>query len=40
MSWLLAGNQRAAIGAVGAFFVVGLLLLRRVEAGGPTARPS
>jgi UMF1 family MFS transporter len=41
VSFLLAGNQRAAILAVGAFFVAGLLLLSRVRAGGPTggARP-
>jgi UMF1 family MFS transporter len=38
VSWMLAGNQRAAIGAVGAFFLVGLVLLRRTAAGGPTAR--
>lgn len=37
VSWLLEGNQRAAILAVGLFFVVGLGLLRRVRAGGPTA---
>ena len=37
VSWLLAGNQRAAIVAVGLFFVVGLALLWRVRAGGPTA---
>jgi UMF1 family MFS transporter len=37
VSWLLAGNQRAAIVAVGLFFVVGLVLLARVRAGGPTA---
>jgi UMF1 family MFS transporter len=37
VSWLLAGNQRAAIVAVGLFFVVGLVLLARVGAGGPTA---
>ncbi|HEX6210566.1 MAG TPA: MFS transporter [Methylomirabilota bacterium] len=37
VSWLLAGNQRAAIVAVGLFFVVGLALLGRVRAGGPTA---
>jgi MFS transporter, UMF1 family len=36
VSWLLAGNQRAAIVAVGLFFVVGLALLSRVRAGGPT----
>jgi UMF1 family MFS transporter len=38
VSWLLSGNQRAAIGAVGLFFVVGVALLSRVRAGGPTAR--
>jgi UMF1 family MFS transporter len=32
----LGGNQRAAILAVGAFFLAGLILLRRVTAGGPT----
>jgi len=32
----LGGNQRVAIITVGVFFVVGLLLLRRVPAGGPT----
>jgi UMF1 family MFS transporter len=37
ISWALGGNQRAAIVAVGLFFVVGLLLLSRVRAGGPTA---
>ena len=37
LSVLLAGNQRAAIVAVGIFFVVGWLLLARVRAGGPTA---
>src|SRR5918996_194983 len=37
VSWLLAGNQRAAILAVGLFFVVGLILLSRARAGGPTA---
>lgn len=36
VSWLLAGNQRAAIMAVGLFFLVGLALLSRVRAGGPT----
>jgi UMF1 family MFS transporter len=36
VSWLLAGNQRAAIVAVGAFFVLGFALLMRVQAGGPT----
>jgi UMF1 family MFS transporter len=34
------GNQRAAIVAVGLFFVVGLALLSRVSAGGPTASPA
>lgn len=37
VSRALHGNQRAAILAVGAFFVVGLALMSRVEAGGPTA---
>jgi len=32
VSWLMAGNQRAAILAVGLFFVGGLALLRRVPA--------
>ena len=36
VSWLLAGNQRAAIVAVGSFFVIGFVLLMRVQAGGPT----
>jgi hypothetical protein len=40
VSWALAGNQRAAIVAVGLFFVVGLLLLARVRAGGPTGGPA
>jgi UMF1 family MFS transporter len=37
VSRALGGNQRAAIVAVGLFFVVGLVLLARVRAGGPTA---
>jgi len=37
VSWLMAGNQRAAIVAVGSFFVIGFALLLRVQAGGPTA---
>jgi UMF1 family MFS transporter len=37
VSWLLAGNPRVAIVSVGLFFVVGLVLLGRVSAGGPTA---
>jgi UMF1 family MFS transporter len=36
VSWLLAGNQRAAIVAIGLFFIVGLVLLTRVRAGGPS----
>ena len=32
VSWLLSGNQRAAIAAVGSFFLAGLVLLRRVPA--------
>ncbi|HSF06390.1 MAG TPA: MFS transporter [Methylomirabilota bacterium] len=36
VSWALEGNQRAAIVAVGLFFVVGFVLLTRVPAGGPT----
>jgi UMF1 family MFS transporter len=31
VSRAMAGDQRAAIAAVGLFFVVGLVLLRRVE---------
>jgi UMF1 family MFS transporter len=37
VSWMLWGNQRAAIVAVGLFFLVGFVLLQRVSAGGPTA---
>jgi UMF1 family MFS transporter len=37
VSWLMGGNQRAAIVAVGSFFAIGFLLLMRVQAGGPTA---
>ncbi len=42
VSAALRGDQRAAIVAVGLFFVVGSILLRRVRAGGPTvaARPA
>jgi MFS transporter, UMF1 family len=32
VSWMMAGDQRSAIAAVGAFFVIGLVLLRRVPA--------
>jgi UMF1 family MFS transporter len=35
-SWVTGGNQRIAIVAVGLFFLVGLLLVRGVKAGGPT----
>jgi len=38
VSYALAGNQRAAILAVGLFFVIGLMLLLRVRAGGPTGQ--
>jgi UMF1 family MFS transporter len=38
VSYMLAGNQRAAILVVGLFFVAGLMLLLRVQAGGPTSR--
>ena len=31
VSWMMAGNQRAAIVSIGLFFVVGLVLLRRME---------
>jgi UMF1 family MFS transporter len=37
VSRLTGGNQRAAILAVGLMFVIGLALLSRVRAGGPTA---
>jgi UMF1 family MFS transporter len=37
VSAALGGDQRAAILAVGSFFVLGLVLVRRVRAGGPTA---
>ncbi|HEU4371000.1 MAG TPA: MFS transporter [Methylomirabilota bacterium] len=36
VSLALGGNQRAAIVAVGLFFVAGMVLLSRVRAGGPT----
>lgn len=38
VSHATGGNQRAAILAIGAFFVAGLILLLRVQAGGPTMR--
>jgi len=39
VSRAMRGNQRAAIVAVGLFFIVGLVLLARVRAGGPTTVP-
>lgn len=38
MSRLTGGNQRMAIVAVGLFFLVGLILLHGVKAGGPAIR--
>jgi UMF1 family MFS transporter len=38
VSHATGGNQRAAVLAVGSFFVFGLILLLRVRAGGPTIR--
>ncbi|MBZ0168780.1 Major facilitator superfamily MFS_1 [Candidatus Methylomirabilis lanthanidiphila] len=38
VSYTTAGNQRAAILSVGLFFVMGLILLLRVQAGGPTGQ--
>lgn len=38
VSYTLAGDQRAAILAVGLFFLLGLILLLRVRAGGPTGQ--
>ncbi len=38
VSYTLGGNQRAAILAVGLFFLIGLILLLRVRAGGPTSQ--
>jgi UMF1 family MFS transporter len=35
VSWMMSGDQRTAIVAVGLFFLVGGALLRRVSAGGP-----
>ena len=39
-SWVTGGNQRIAIVAVGLFFLVGLLLILGVKAGGPTTVPA
>jgi UMF1 family MFS transporter len=36
VSSALGGNQRVALATVGVFFIVGLALLSRVSAGGPT----
>ena len=36
VSWMLGGDQRAAILTVSGFFLAGLALLARVDAGGPT----
>ena len=36
ISHAAGGNQRAGIVAIGAFFLIGLVLLSRVRAGGPT----
>jgi UMF1 family MFS transporter len=36
VSWATGGDQRAAIAVVGLLFLVGLALLLRVRAGGPT----
>jgi UMF1 family MFS transporter len=38
ISHAAGGNQRAGIVAVGVFFLIGLALLSRCRAGGPTAR--
>ena len=38
ISHAAGGNQRLGIVAVGAFFLIGLALLSRVRAGGPTGR--
>jgi UMF1 family MFS transporter len=37
VSYLLSGNQRAAVAAVGVFFAVGLVLLQRVRPASPPA---
>jgi len=36
ISHAAGGDQRAGILAIGSFFVIGLVLLARVKAGGPT----
>ena len=40
ISHAAGGNQRLGVLAVGVFFLVGLILLSRVRAGGPTHLPS
>ena len=37
-SWLTGGNQRISIVAIGFLFLGGRVLVRGVEAGGPTGR--
>jgi MFS-type transporter involved in bile tolerance (Atg22 family) len=39
-SLLTGGNQRVAILSVGLMFIVGLILLSRVQAGGPARAPA
>jgi UMF1 family MFS transporter len=39
ISHATGGDQRAGILAIGAFFLVGFVLVARVRAGGPVARP-
>jgi UMF1 family MFS transporter len=39
LSHAMAGDQRVAIFAVGGFFLIGLVLMSRVRAGGPTGAP-
>ena len=38
-SWTTGGNQRAAVLAIGLFFLAGLVILSGVKAGGPAALP-
>lgn len=38
VSYTLAGNQRAAILVIGLFFLMGFILLLRVQAGGPPSQ--
>jgi UMF1 family MFS transporter len=39
-SWATGGSQRAAVLAIGLFFLAGLFIISGVKGGGPTARPS